>query len=145
MGVEQITVQPFAEGSTWIAPPANDAPVKDLEGWLFFERSTGICWFVDGMSDEGFGDVIVYTKVGLKKFGAVESSMVDDFRRLLEEDFDWIGHGEHALRYIRQSAMLNTRGRVKKHLRKSGNVIRMRCREFFHSVKDTTFTYDVKD
>ena len=23
-----------------------------------------ICWFVDGLSDEGFGDVIVYTSVG---------------------------------------------------------------------------------
>ena len=100
---------------------------------------------MDGLSNEGFGEVIVYTKVGAKKFGAVESSLVDDFRRLLECDFDWIGHGEHALRFLRQINILDGRARVSKAKRKHGDRIRNQCRAFFDRVKHTTFTYDVAD
>ena len=145
LGVDEITVTPFGHGAQWKAPPSVDAVTSDFDSWLLFERSTGICWFVDGLSNEGFGDVIVYAKVGNKKFGAVESSLVDDFRRLLESDFGWIGHGEHALRFIRQSGMLNARGRVKQAHRQRGNRIRDRCRAFFETVKDTTFTYPTAD
>ena len=97
------------------------------------------------MTDEGFGDAIVYTKVGKKKFDAVESSMLSDFRRLLNEDFDWIGYGDHSLRFLRQSDILDHRSRIKARLRKSGDHIRAKCQSYFETVSTTTFTYDVTD
>ena len=68
---------------------------------IFASLRRNICWLVDGLSDEGYGDAFVYSKVGAKKFGAVESSLADDFRRLLVDDFEWIGMGEHAIRFVR--------------------------------------------
>ena len=100
---------------------------------------------VDGLTDEGFGDAIVYTKVGKKKFGAVESSLVDDFRRLLQHDFQWVGYGEHALRFIRSSGLLNRMGKVRKDQRTRGGHIRSQCKDFFGGAATTTFTYPVCD
>ena len=98
LGVRDITVKPFPGGATWVEPPNPEASAADFAGWVFFERSTGQCWLVDGLSDEGFGDAFVYAKVGNRKFGAVESSLADDFRRLLITDFELVGKGEHAIR-----------------------------------------------
>ena len=147
LNVESVTVTPFPEGARWVDPPADPdtQPAADFEGGVFFERTTGLCWLVDGMSDEGFGDVIVYTKIGKKKFGAVESSLVDDFRRLLRADFDWIGYGTHAVRFVRQDGFLNRNGRVKKTQRRRGAQIRRQCRQFFATTAATTFEYRVCD
>ena len=75
----------------------------------------------------------------------MESSLLGDFRRLLTEDFEWIGWGEHALRFIRQSGLLNRSNRVLKGQRQHGAHIRQDCQHFFVTTRTTTFTYRVRD
>lgn len=87
----------------------------------------------------------MYTKVGKQKFGAIESSLVEDFRRLLDCDFEWVGYGQHALRFIRQSGLLNRAGKIHKIQRRNGEQIRTQCQQFFRTTQTTTFTYRVSD
>ena len=82
-----------------VSPPVStvtDAAHR-LEGWVFCEKTTGECYMVDGESDEGDGNVIIHTRVGRTRFGAVESAFDDDFRRLMVDDFIFVGQGEAAL------------------------------------------------
>ena len=144
LGVRHVTIKPFPSGATWVEPPNPAATAAAFAGWVFFERSTGVCWLLDGLSDEGFGDAFVYTKVGNKKFGNVESSLSDDFRRLLAEDFSFIGHGEHAIRFVR-SKLINPRGKVPKQKRQQSARIRRECKAFFARTATTTFRYKVCD
>ena len=58
---------------------------------------------VDGASDEGEGDVVVHTRVGRTRFGAVESAFDDDFRRLMIDDFMFVGQGQGALMFVRRA------------------------------------------
>lgn len=142
--VKSITVKPFPHGATWVEPPNPAASASDFAGWVFYERSTGHCWLVDGLSDEGYGDAFVYSKVGSKKFGAVESSLEDDFRRLLVDDFELIGMGEHAIRFVRLK-LLGNGGKVPRQRRQQGARIRRECRQFFARTANTSFKYRVRD
>jgi len=99
---------------------------------------------VDGLSDEGFGDAFVYAKVGNHKFGAVESSLADDFRRLLATDFELVGKGEHAIRYVRQK-LLAAGGKVPQNKRRQGDSIRRACKSFFEQTANISFKYRVRD
>ena len=71
------------------------------------EATSGRAYLIDGMSDQGFGDAIVYSRVTKSRMGAVESTLVDDFRRLLVDDFKLIGRGAAAIRYVRSLLVNN--------------------------------------
>ena len=86
---------------TFPAVPPPDGRMSDFEGWAFFERSMGECFMVDGLSDEGLGNVVVHTRIGATRFGSVESAFEADFRRLIQDDFCLVGHGELAMMYLR--------------------------------------------
>ena len=44
-----------------IEPPANvpGTPWADYEQWVLVESTTGLAYYIDGMSDQGYGDAIV--------------------------------------------------------------------------------------
>ena len=96
-----------------IAPPPNEpgTPWADYEQWVMVESgqeaTSGRAYLIDGMSDQGFGDAIVYSRVTKSRMGAVESTLVDDFRRLLVDDFKLIGRGAAAIRYVRSLLVNN--------------------------------------
>ena len=100
---------------------------------------------IDGMWDQGFGDVIVYVRVTKSKTGAVESTLlpVEDFRRLLREDFGLIGRGPAAIRYVRR--IMDARAKVSARLR--SRVVHMRdaCRRYTESCVDVEFEYLTTD
>ena len=55
--VKSVTVQPFKDLPTkFAASPTPESPMSSLQGWAFFERTTGECYMVDGLSDEGLGE-----------------------------------------------------------------------------------------
>ncbi len=61
------------------------------------ESTTGKTFLIDGMSDQGYGDEVVYVRLTKKKLGVVESTLVADFRRLIIDDFQLIGRGPAAV------------------------------------------------
>ena len=44
-----------------------------------FLENTGEVWIIDGLSDQGYGEVIVYARVGRAKTGDIESTHVPTF------------------------------------------------------------------
>ena len=102
LGARELTVKPYEH----IQPTCGTIPTAEsrqsaYDEWVFFERTTGECYMVDGLSDEGDGNVVIYTRIASTRFGAVESTFENDFRRLLGEDFCFVGRGEPALLYLR--------------------------------------------
>ena len=101
LGARQLTVHPYEHiEPTCGAFPTAEGRDNVFDEWVFFERTTGESYLVDGLSDEGDGNVIVYTRIGSSRYGAVESSFEPDFRRLLTEDFCFVGRGEPAVLYM---------------------------------------------
>ena len=95
------------------------------------------------MSDEGFGDVIVYVRISGKKLGAVESTLVADFRRLLIDDFQLIGRGPAAIRYVR--SIFGRDNKVPRIKRGRGEYMRQKCREYTVRCRDVKFVYRTED
>ena len=109
-------------------------------------QSDGAMWLVDGLSDEGFGEAIVYTRICAKKFGSVESTLVDDFKRLVRDgEYVLIDYGEHAVRFCRQSGVMNKHNRIPANRRRGVRRIRADCKSFFAAVRATTYTYSIDD
>ena len=135
-----IKVLPFEGDEAQIAPPPNEAgtPWKDYEQWVMVEATTGLAYLIDGMSDQGFGEVIVYCRVTKMRMGAVESTLVDDFRRLLQSDFGLIGRGDAAVRYVRSILRNN---KVPNNIRRRATFMRRRCQQYTESSRGTSFTY----
>ena len=95
---------------------------------------------VDGESDEGAGNVIVHTKVGRSRFGTVESAFEADFRRLMADDFMFVGQGDAALMYVR--SIMNTRGKVPSSKRRARG-LQQACAEYTERLRDKVWTYPV--
>ena len=126
-GVQELTMQPFANEMQWGDPPPTDDPDMPLgryEEWVFYETGTGIVYLIDGVSNQGYGDVMVYCKVTTKKLTTVESTLLDDWRRLVRDEFEMLGRGPGALRAAR-SILVNNR--VPRRLRGDPDVLRERC------------------
>ena len=107
------------------------------------EATTGLCYLIDGMSDQGYGDAMVMARVTNKRMGAIESTLVDDFRRLLVDDFQLIGRGAAAIRYVR--SIMNTNNKVPPNIRRRGDFMRARCRRYTETSRDTEITYRTAD
>ena len=136
-----IKVNPYEGEEQQKDPPSNlpGTPWADYEQWVIIESTTGLAYYIDGMSDQGFGEVIVYVRVTAKKMGAVESTMVEDFRRLLTDDFQLIGRGPAAIRYVR--TILGPGNKVPRNKRTRGDYLRRKCTEYTIRSRDIRFTY----
>ena len=143
--VEELSMQPFANEQEWGEPPDTDdtdMPLSRYEEWLFCDVSNGYVYMVDGVSNQGFGDVMVYCRVTKSKMTTVDSTLLDDWRRLVRGDFQMLGRGPGALRAIR-SVMV--RNRVSRELRHDMDVLRLRCRQHARLARTTTFTYSTDE
>ena len=142
----ELTVHPFAEETVvWKETPAADVRAAEYAGWVLYDKGDGAMWLVDGLTDEGYGEAIVYTRICGRKFGAVESTLVGDFQRLVNDgEYVLVGHGEHAVRFCRQSGIMNARNVVPRQRRNTRRVQR-ECKSFFDAVQATTYTYNVED
>ena len=140
-----IKVSPYAGEEQQTEPPPNlpGTPWADYEQCVIVEATTGLAYYVDGLSDEGFGDVIVYVRISAKKLGAVESTLVADFRRLLIDDFQLIGRGPAAIRYVR--SILGSNNKVPSNKRGRGAYMRQKCREYTVRCRGVKFTYRTED
>ena len=142
LGARNITVHPYSNLPNDPPQPTHTSPISDLEGWVFFEQTTGEVYMVDGLSDEGLGNVVVHTRVGKKKFGAVVSAFEDDFRRLLQGDFCLVGYGEAALMYCRKEMRAN--GKLARTNRRHDRHV-ARYARFATRLRQTSWRYSVED
>ena len=78
LGVERIKVKPYVGEEQQCRPPVCSplTPWFEYEQWVLVESTTGRAYVIDGMSDQGYGDAVVYVRVTKKKLGAVESTLV---------------------------------------------------------------------
>ena len=140
--VKTVTVEPFNDLSDkFDEAPSTDGNLSLFEGWVFFELSTGKCFMVDGLSDEGLGNVVVYTR-GLTRLGLTRLSLLlsKTFTTWREkwEDFCFVGHGQPAMMYLRS---VTTKGaKLVKWNRDPTKHIRA-CKRFLTQVKKTKWWY----
>ena len=142
--VDSISVKPYLGEEQQVDPPTNapGTPWAEYEQWVFVDKTNGEVFLIDGMSDQGYGDVIVYARVTKKKTGSVESTLLEDFRRLLDDDFQLIGRGPAAVRYVR-SIMSGRHARVPAPLRTRADQMRRACKRYTESCVDVEFEYSV--
>ena len=149
----QITITPYAD-----SPPPPELPsvrIPDPNAWdnYVFLENTGELWIIDGMSDQGHGEVIVYSRVGQVKGGATESTHVPTFIARLTADrhqdrFYLIGYGDAAMRWARSKGILGANNKVPRKLRESVEDVqslRAHCRVYAQTEKDITYTYRSRD
>ena len=94
--LNRIKVRPYANNTA--PPPLPSTRRPDSWHQFLFLDNSGELWMIDGVNDEGYGDAVIYYRVGSKKAGAVESTLVDEFTaRLNHADHrqKWylLGHG----------------------------------------------------
>ena len=100
-GVHKLTKTTITPYSDNPPPPAlPSVRIPDHNAWDNFVvlENTGELWIIDGMSDQGHGEVIVYSRVGQIKRGVTESTHVQTFIARLTTDhhkagplvFNWI-------------------------------------------------------
>ena len=147
-----ISIKPYAN-----SPPPRRLPTPTSEPttWaeFIFVDDEGAVWSVDGINDEGYGDVVVYYRVGQKKAGAVESTMVDVFKERLghaEHPRRWyfLGDGPAAMRFTRSEGILTRANKVQRHMRRSKRAIddlRQRCAEYCRGERNLVFNFRKAD
>ena len=84
--------------------------------------------------------MIIHTRVGRTRFGTVESAFDEDFRRLMADDFMFVGQGEAALMYVR--SIMNTRGKVPRSKRRA-HLLQQACVRYTEQLHDTVWNYPV--
>ena len=140
LGCRSLTVQPFTDLPVSPPVPTPASRCHDFEGWVFCEKSTGEVYMVDGQSDEGNGNVIIHTRLGRKRFGAVESAFEDDFRRLMTDDFIFVGFGEGAQMFVR--SIMDAKAKVPVN-RRNARRLQRACSAFIERIRSTRWRYSV--
>ena len=108
---------------------------------------------IDGVDDQGFGDAVIYSRVGGKKGGAVESTMLETFLLRLNHASHaqrWyiLGRGEQVVRFIRAKNILASNNKVPVRLRRTeGDIraLRQRARSYCDEEREVTYTYVLRD
>ena len=72
-----ITIKPYTDLPEPPGLPSKHDP-SSWSKWVFLDNS-GEVWTSDGINDEGFGDAVIHARVGGKKTGTVEQTVVPDF------------------------------------------------------------------
>ena len=149
--LNRIEVKPYADQQELPPLPCTRTP----EAWIdfVFVDDSGEVWIVDGINDEGFGDAVIYYRVGSKKAGAVESSLVEVFEERLvapnhKDRWYFIGHGQSTTRFVRSTGLLDARNRIPRQSRRDvAAVDRLRQQARDHAVaeKDIVYTYSRAD
>ena len=150
--LKTIKIKPYADSP----PPRRlPAPTSEPATWseFVFVDDEGAVWTVDGINDEGYGDVVVYYRVGQVKAGGVESTMVDVFKsRLVHADHPqrwyFIGDGATAMRFIRSEGILNRSNKVHPHMRRSERAIeslRRSYQEYCRGEKQVVYEFRKAD
>ena len=139
--VDEIDVKPFVHEAEQRPPPPNDAatPWAAYEQWVFVESTTGLVYVVDGVADQGYGDVMVYVRVTKRRLTLVESTYLADFRRLLDTDFQFVGHGPAAIRYVR--TIMQANHKVSARLRANVRKMRADCQAYAERSRNLVWTY----
>ena len=149
----KICIKPYADNPP--PPPLPCVQNPDPRTWdnFVFLENTGEMWLIDGLSDQGHGEVIVYSRVGSIKAGATESTHVQTFiDRLTADDhkdrFYLIGFGNTAVRWARQKKILNASNKVPRKLRKTPDdviALRRHCAVYARTEKNIQYTYKARD
>ena len=149
--LKTIKIKPYADNPPPRRLPRPTSAPDSWAGFIFVDDG-GCLWSVDGINDEGYGDVVVYFRVGQVKAGAVESTMVEDFAARLvhaEHKHRWyfLGDGPACMRFARSEGVL-TNNKVKRNLRRSEraiNELRRRCKDYCVGEKRVEFTFRKAD
>ena len=145
--LKEVKVRPYADQ---LEPPPLPCPrsPQDWVGFVFVDES-GEVWLVDGINDEGYGDAVIYSRVGAKKAGAVESTLVETFQARLNTDRvdeKWyiLGEGDTTKRFIRSSGLLDSRNRIPRDRRvdeDAVNALREATRQYAINERNIVYTY----
>ena len=143
-----ITVKPFADS----LPPPPLPPIQSPEqfaGYIFLDE-VGAVWQIDGVNDEGYGEAVVYARIGQTRAGSVESTLVDVFVDRLSPECQhrqrWylLGYGDPAIRFARQHLLTQSNNKVPQRLRGSEaavDTLREQCREHCLNERTVEYTY----
>ena len=149
--LREIKVKPFADNPAPPPLPCTRTPTSWNDN-IFLDNS-GEIWVIDGIDDQGFGDAVIYSRVGTVKAGAVESTLLPNFTARLnhvEHRERWyiIGYGDAAVRFVRSSGILNAANKVPRRARDNELAIRrlrQRCRQYAVDERTVTYTYRLAD
>ena len=149
--LREIKVKPYADNPA--PPPLPSTQIPTTWNGAFFLDNGGEIWSIDGVDDQGFGDAVVYSRVGVAKAGAVESTLLPNFTARLnhpehKERWYLLGSGDPALRFVRSSGILNAANKVPWRDRANELAIRrlrQQCRQYVANEKTVTYTYKLAD
>ena len=104
------------------------------------------------MNDEGYGDAVIYARVGPTKFGAVESTLVPDFVERLNADdhgdrWYFIGYGDDAIRFLRAQKLFGTANKLKTTRRRTERdiiALRIACCRGIVRERRVEYTYPLR-
>ena len=103
---------------------------------------------IDGVNDEGYGDAVIYYRVGSKKAGAVESTLVNEFQGRLvhrehREKWYLIGSGDPAIRWVRSSRMIQNNKVPRQRCRHAVDIelLRAECKRYVEGEKHIEYEY----
>ena len=144
--LKKIKVKPYADSPP--PPPLPDTHRPDCWGQSIFLDNSGEVWLIDGVDDQGFGDAVVYSRVGKSKGGTVESTLLENFLARLnhpshKERWYILAHGQQGVRFIRAGKILNAHNKIPKGLRSSVekiNELRKRARDYCDEERNVTYT-----
>ena len=149
--LRSIKVKPYADLPA--PPPLPDTRKPSEWSNFVFLDNTGEVWLIDGVDDQGFGDAVVYSRIGKSKGGTVESTLVPNIvERMNHPDhkqrWHMIGYGSQAVRFIRAAKVLNGVNKIPTVLRKSAariDELRLRIRRYCDNEKEVEYTYPFRD
>ena len=146
--LREIKIKPYADNPDPPTLPDSTTPGK-WEDWVFLDDS-GAVWLVDGVSDQGYGNAVVYSRVGKKKAGVVESTLVDVFvERLQHQDhrqkWFFLGYDQQCIRFLRSTSIIGAKNKLAAGHRTPQGVTRLRrrCREYVVRERNHVYTYPV--
>ena len=119
---------------------------------IFLDNSVEV-WAIDGIDDQGFGDSVIYSRVGQIKSGAVESTLLPSFLARLnhcEHRERWyiLGYGDPAVRFVRASGVLNSENKIPRNKRNNEDAVlrlRRQCARYAVTERTVTYTYRLAD
>ena len=99
-------------------------------------------YLVDGVSNQGHGDVMVCTKVTSTRLTTVESTLLPDWERLCRDEFIFLGCGPGCLRAVRSMMVSN---KLPTHVTQRHAQLQRRVIQHARREREMTFTYETDD
>ena len=145
--LRSIKVKPYRDNPDQPELPSTTDPTA-WDSFVFVDDN-GKVWHVDGVNDEGYGDAVIYARVGPTKFGTVESTLVPDFITRLDADehcdrWYFLGYGDELIRAIRAQKLLGAGNKLKSVHRESERAsfgVRTSCHRYIERERRVVYTY----